>query len=398
MKVDNYQPLNSIRKTKDFELPTAITLKGQEYVVPKNERRKTISYGLIGEPEKLERTAWISQSMAHILNAHRFTGTDVYAKELGNAYRALLKEVSFLVKETLLKDRKGPGFCAFVQANENVPEDCILISKRTYYEFLIPFNGNWTNISEVVVTRYPNLGPQTTSVLKVLIQDFGVGSKKTNEHTAYYQDSFFSSEEAMDGVYLHPKTLKNNFQGDGDGDTLFCVAYKSEGSTFSSIDLTRKAAQEVDLDLATLRKKSDRSAKEPLNTYLPKYFDTTPIGPATYIIRTKLFDKARELIGKVDHPYHKAWEIVSPEAIDDMEFVFDIRKGEFTPEQIEYKLGKISEGMGLIKKRKESGDWFCQTITSATLDDPRGFMSKFPNLQSFVDYIFCQESNVSSKA
>jgi hypothetical protein len=375
-------------------------LANTEVAVPNIFKNKVIAYSYLdieGKPQ-LTRTAWLTQEMAHLLNAQRFETVEenlildsekskqVRKSELYECYRNTLKTVGRLVKDDLLRDRKGPGFMAFVQANENVPQNALLVSDRTYHSCLIPSNSVWEKASSVVVTRFPNLGPHTTKELNLLVQ-------------APFPNIYFPKIEykqgfipIMDCIYLNPETLKEGFQGDGDGDTLFCVLKGLNRPQFVDIDLIRKAGdlRLFDKEFEVMARKGNRQGDKPLSKYLPTYFDNTPIGLATYAIRYQLYKKAKSLQGKVEYPLSVAWEQLAPDAIDLIEFVMDIRKGEWTNQQIKSKLDGIAKIMQEIKVAREGGDWFTQTVTSSSIGSIEAFMAKYPTLQSFINDIFIQ--------
>ena len=408
---NSFRPLTSIRRILDMELPEQIKLTNGVLHIPSRLNRKDISYTYLADENtgksKLTRSCWITQPLSHILNSTRFipggelyqstnpeASKNIYKTELANALSNVYSVINRLVKDELLKDRKGPGFMAFVQSNENVPEDCILISDRTYNSFLLPDSDQWRSASHVVVTRYPNLGPNTTCEVKVLVRGLETGEIKNNEFTRKFADLQLEpeQEEIMDCVYLHPAVLKDMLQGDGDGDTVFCYISRQEGTAFADVNLTRKPGTEAVFaeEMEKLIKKGNRNANVPLSKFLPQYFDKTPIGPATYAIRYQLYLRAKQLKAQGhDSPLHQAWTEIAPNAIELIEFVMDIRKGEYTPEQIQAKLDGIRFWTNKIQEDKER-DWFAKAITASSIPDVAQFLNAFPTLQSFINQVYVQ--------
>ena len=90
----------------------------------------------------------------------------------------------------------------------------------------------------------------------------------------------------------------------------------------------------------------------------------------------------------------EAWKEVAPQAIEMIEFVMDIRKGEWTEAQIETKMNNINNIVQEIQKAKENGNWFARIVTSSNLEDIQGFIRTFSTLQDFVDYATKQQSSL----
>jgi hypothetical protein len=386
-KID-FRPLTSIRRIYDIDIPKKINIRNIEVNVPNSFLSKDISYIVDNTNGKVKgiRTAWINKSLAHFLNAHRFLNTYpfntkdnsyyLYTTELEKAIKEAENYLGNFIKNNVLKDKKGPGFMSFVQSNCNIPEDSILISKRTYSNLCANSKKSWENLSELVVTRFPNLGPNTTIKLKVIISDF-------------YSDG----NQVLDAVYLNNNTLKNCLQGDGDGDTLFCVVSENNGcNVVENFNLTRLPADEnfFDSEFSTLFRKSNRHSNKQLSTYLTNYFNNTPIALATYVIKFNLYNTAKKFKNS-DFPLTEAWNEISQQSIDLIEFVMDIRKGDYTNDQINSKINYINSKMLEIKESKESGNIFTSTVTSKSIDDIPGFLSRFKTLQQFIDEVYLQK-------
>jgi len=410
-----FEPLTSIRRIKDYELPKTIQLAGEDTPIPKRLRRKDISYTYITGPDgavKLTRTCWMTQSLCHLLNAQRFNvdgelydkenphgSLTTYVNELILAKECALSTIARMIKDDVLKDKKGPGFMAFVQSNENVPVGSILITERTLRTFLVPHNKNWKDASKVIVTRFPNLGPNTTIELNLLVQKAPNNSYKENaltEQLKVFLDENIGvledAEDLMDPVFIHPDILKDCLQGDGDGDTVYSVISEQNGLNFTELSLLRNPGEDklFEDEIEKALQKASRYHGKSISNYLPQLFDQSPIGPATYAIRMQVHQLAKSLKGTCDHPMHEAWKQVAPWAIELIEFVMDIRKGDYTTEQIQDNLNQISAWSLAIKKAKEDGCWFAKTVTTNDISSIEDFIETFPTLQDYADTIYVQ--------
>ena len=344
----------------------------------------------------METSQYVKKSLGHLLNAIRIrekhpTG---YRNEIKRCLNEIDSEISSLIIGSVLRQRVRCGAMSFSQANENVPEDGILLDLGTY-EALVAANGRWKNISEVFCTRFPNLGPGTTVRLKVYVNR----EKKSNEFGATVGERCPVLAELLDAVdpenadvsrvgpfNLHPNILLEKMKGDGDGDLVYIGPLKSGKPYFRKIRMVRKPGEFQQEDIDVLFKKASRSDRKDLCGYLERYFDNTPIAAVTYAIKFVLFQMS---LGYSDdiQPMHKAWLRFGPEAIDKTEKVMDIRKGEMSPREILALLRWIYKQSRSIRRAKESGNWFALTVTSAKISKISGFIRRFGTLQEYADYI-----------
>jgi hypothetical protein len=174
-----------------------------------------------------------------------------------------------------------------------------------------------------------------------------------------------------------------------DGDIVYLVSEKRGHPKFKRIDLLREPNEISSKDVETLLSKSSRCKRGDLRDWLPTYFDDVPIGPATYTIRWNLHNMLYQFRDS-DHPMHQAWESIAPESIDLMEFVMDIKKGDWTEEEISRRLRYINSKTKEINTAKKEGDWFAKTITSGHIDDIYGFINTFSTLQEYVNLVTLQ--------
>lgn len=414
--VSEYQPLTSESRVRDFEIPPALIL-GEELVsIPESMRRKDVHF-LLDENGKPIRAAWIHKGLAHILNAFRMTTPDIRRSELERALEAVEDEISSLVKNDLLKNRGGPGAMALVQANENVAEDCIVISWRTY-QALCQHNRRWIETRTVMAERFPNLGPETTRVLKLVINhapSYDATPATSIFHRAPGLAQLFPEllEESRgclenthgicDAFYLHPRTLKDSFEGDGDGDQIFIRARGRGRPQHKKIDMIRQplpldeVMDKSELAFDILERKANKTERGPIEQWLPPLMDDLPIAAATYMIRLMWYTRL-EKYQDTPHPAHFAWKEVAPMAIKIVEFVMDIRKGDWTPEEMEAKVTQINNARLAIREMQEMGNPFACTVTSARVLDVQAFIQSFPTLQSYLNEITGQKyvSNLST--
>lgn len=404
-----YKPLTSETRVEDFAVPSHLHLGGSLIELPNSIIQKDVHF-LINKDGLPVRAAWISQTLAHILNSFRFEDPDIRTSELNKALTAVETSISNIIKYGVLKDKHGPGAMAFCQANENVPKDSIVISARTF-DTLCLKNPKWKYAKTVMAVRFPNLGPGTTQELKLIVNKVeglnllldnlpsnSIGNRisnlgdflKTLEDTT--TPDTIDTTGIVDAFYLHPETLKDGFEGDSDGDQIFIVLEKKGQTTFKYIDMHREAGEIPQSDVDMLFAKADRLDRTNLKTWLPPYFDDVPIGPATYAIRWMLYHQVKRF-RNTDHPMANAWEVVAPYAIQIIEFVMDIRKGEWTEKEIEFKMQNIQNKMSEIRKAKEAGDWFARTVTSSSIAEIPQFIMKFKTLQDYVNSITMQHTN-----
>lgn len=391
-----FTPLTCVNRIEDIELPEFLSLGGRLVRTPKTLRNKDVHY-LINVKGKPIRAAWISKILAHILNSERLEG-EGKSGELTRALESLDDHLMSLIREHVLRDRRGPGAMSFSQSNENVPEDAILLSARTYH-YLCACNPKWKKTKYVLAERFPNLGPETTKRLRLIVnkpssgETFTLRDKIPAEILFLLEDSPEVHCNIMDAFYFHPKTLKDCFQGDGDGDQAFIVIDGIGTPTFQQIDLTRVPASINPEDIKTLLSKCQRVDRSSIQTWLPNYLDDLPIDKATYAIRWKLFNSLSSFKDS-KHPMHSAWQQQAQAAIELIEFVMDVRKGEFSDKEIQTKMDSIEKTMQEIRAAKEKQNWFALTVTSGKTPNMARFIELFPTLKSYLTFITTGKTNV----
>ena len=404
-----YQPLTIETRIEDFDLPKQVQLGGKLVNVPEVFLSKDVHW-LVNWQGKTKKAAWISKVLAHILNSYKQAGQPgVPANEIRRATQALDDSISRLIRNGVLKDKQGPGAMSFSQANENVPVDAVVITERTW-EQLCNYNYKWKNAQEVIVIRFPNLGPGTTCKLRLIIDKEWIPTAPITENSianrapslAEFFDLIGEEEsveteqpEIIDAFYLHPSVLQQQLTGDADGDAIYMVIEKLGRPRFQKIDFTRAPGCIREDHMSTLFKKANRVDRSSLSTWLPPYIDDIPIGQATYAIRWELYKMLKKYKSK-PHPMHEAWAQYSPEAIELIEFVMDIRKNEWTEAQIIQKLKYISSKNKEIAKAREEGNWFAKTVTNNRIEDVRSFVTRFRSLQDYANYITGQQPEVLS--
>ena len=282
---EQYRPLTVETRIQDFELPRQVQLGGKLINVPEIFLSKDIHW-LVDWQGKTQKAAWINKVLAHILNSYKQseTGQPVGAvNEIRRSLEALDTSISRLIRNGVLKDKQGPGAMSFSQANENVPVDSIVITERTW-EQLCNYNYRWKNAEEVMVVRFPNLGPGTTCKLKLIVNKEWIPSKPITENSisnrAPSLTEFFdligeeeavssTQPEVIDAFYLHPSILQQQLCGDSDGDAIYMVIEKQGRTRFQEIDFTRKPGPIREDHMSTLYKKANRIDRSSLSQWLP---------------------------------------------------------------------------------------------------------------------------------
>lgn len=325
---------------------------------------------------------------------------DVKVRELVRCLDAIDLEITKLIKTKIIKGKNKKGFMSFSFANENVKLDSILIDEATFKALCLK-DEKWKTTSHVYCTRYPNLGPRTTKVFRLCVDcdpidnnsaaTNGIGLQGLRSLLEEY--NIKTDEPRINGIYFNPENLKNDLQGDADGDLVYVGRFKHGSPAFSSVS-TEVLPSDVNEDsLNLLISKSRPSLREEnIPSYIDRYSDTPMIGPATYAIRLAAFNAARQYAGEVQ-PMNKGWQEVADWAIDLIEFVMDIRKGEFTKRQIELVMRQITKITRTIRSLQIKGDWFACTVTSGSISNIEGFIRDFKDLQSYADYIQGKEMN-----
>jgi cell fate (sporulation/competence/biofilm development) regulator YmcA (YheA/YmcA/DUF963 family) len=156
--------------------------------------------------------------------------------------------------------------------------------------------------------------------------------------------------------------------------------------------MVRRPGKIDQTDVDKLLKKASRLGDEPISRYLPTYFDDTPIGQATYAIRWRLYETIRRL--KSSRPMNEGWKKISPWALELIEFVMDIRKGESTEFQIQQRIREIKRYSRELAAASKSGNWFAKTVTTGKIEDIEGFLRRFPTLEEFCNHITAQKEDL----
>lgn len=367
------------------ELPEYLTLNGIQIKIPKalSNTSQTIS---LSKEKGVVNSIFIHKTIGHILNSERLEDRGVRIGELKRALEAFDQTVSGFIKDSILKRPYHTSFVAFSQTSENVGTDELLISEETF-NALVGENSAWSKCHSVIVTRYPNLGPNTTISLRLVVD------KNPAPVNSVLSDMLSGlklneSSPRIGCVYLNQSILKDCLEGDADGDMIFMIFEKRGQPLFREVDLSRKQGIINEDDLKTLLRKSKvNRTKDPVE-YLASRIDQVPIGKTTYAIRWKLFFRATKYSMEYQ-PLHKAWKEISPWAIKKVEFAMDIRKGDFTEEEINQNMKAINKISSEISVNKLQGNWFAQTVTSSSIRDVKGFLKRFTTAQEFVNY--CQK-------
>ena len=213
-----YKPISSVNRVEDFEIPDFMPLGGEMVKVPHSMKRKHISY-MLRPTGQVTRTAWIDKALGYIYNSQQLEG-EYKTKELEKALAEVDKTIGSLIKNDLLKGRHR-GAMSFSQACSTVPKDCIVISDRSYKK-LCESSKIWENTSKVSVVRFPNLGPSTTKLLKLVVNREKEPSptclgNRVPALRDLLEETYEEEINLVDAFYLNPDVLKDDLTGDSDG-------------------------------------------------------------------------------------------------------------------------------------------------------------------------------------
>jgi len=410
--LQKFEVVTDVSRIKDIELPEYLDWGVGRVKIPRRMRTKDVHFIMLGNGEII-RACWINRALGLLLNSQRAGLTpETVQTQLGMALHHTDQEISRLIKKDMLTSRKGPGAMSFSQANENVPEDAILISQRTY-DSLCAFNRGWYRTREVMAVRYPNLGPGTTKKLRLIVNGYPPVEQKVQEVEALSptqlgarlpiladmlkameQEPEWSDEGKedttlglIDCFYINPRTLKDSFEGDGDGDLLYICRHTVGKPYFQPTNLLRAPGVEQPEVWEQMWNKANKLERIPLVDYLPKYLDNSIlIALATWAIRWNFFE-VMQLLPPGPDAMKQAWDIVGPDGIKLLEQIMDQRKGEHTQEEILRTVKYLRDVNRAIKKAQERGVWFAKVITTSQVQDPHLFLDAFQTLQQFADYI-----------
>jgi hypothetical protein len=403
--LQKYKIITDINRIVDMEIPDSVEVNGKIVSIPRRLRAKDVHY-IINQNGALIKACWISRALGLFLNSMRpELPADVRCSQLVNTVLAVDTEIGSMIKNDFLVQRRSPGAMSFSQAHEMVPEDCLMISARTY-RALCAFNRGWINTQWLMVVRYPNLGPGTTRKLRLLVndnpprKDAPTPDFKPNQLGARLpmladllrdMDELEEEEAATVGLvdcfYLNPKTLKDSFEGDGDGDLIYCARVGRGRPLFKNLNLVREPGEPDAEVLAKLKSKARRTERGKLDTYLPKYFDSgLLIAQATYATHWEFFgDRLDEPVGP--EAMQRAWDRIGPKSIGRMEFIFDMRKGDHDPDAVDRVVMELAQISKTIKQAQKNNVWFAKIVPTSQVQDIPGLLTAFPTLQQLANYI-----------
>jgi len=217
------ETLTAENRVRDFEIPSHVKINGELIELPKSLTKKDVHF-IYNKDKEVIKAAWINKALASILLAITVESKELREYYFSKATIELDDLISQLIKEEVLRNRKGPGAMSMAQSHEVVPEGSILLSERTY-EQLVKSSPRWKNVTTVTAIRFPNLGPNTTQRLKVIINSDKKPPSLTSIGARFPslaelldpEEKEVVETNILDAFYLNPKDLKDGFQGDGDG-------------------------------------------------------------------------------------------------------------------------------------------------------------------------------------
>lgn len=359
----------------DFEIPEYVFVRGEKIIIPKILKKKSFKDNVIDD--KIVKTCFINPILAYILRASL---TEDTCEDLTLALQFGHLEITKLVKQEYVSGKVQQGFMGLAQTHCNIPEDAICITRRTYEALVEEDRSLWKDLSSCYITRYPNLGPDTTSKLRLLVLE------ETGESLG-----FGSVDGIFDALYIHPETLKNKFEGDADGDILFMAPSENLGVNYFQLKIQRTESESSLKNFEAegknyteeILKKSKRFSRErSLSQHLSECLEPALIGQVTYNTRSAAYLEAKNT-GKT---LKEAWMKVSPEGLRTVETVMDIRKGGMSKKQIDEFTDKVNKDFRNVVNLKKAGDLFHSVVTSATI--PEDFPFRFHSLNDFAKELF----------
>jgi len=352
----------------DIELPTSIRVGTTEFIVPDYLKNKSIQY--VVNKDELLKTCFISPTLGYLLKAQSSQNP---SQDLILAKKFLLYSIQDLVETEYISGKVHHGYMGLAQVNSFLDKDTVAITQRTW-SALTEEDKKWKNCSEVIVVRYPNLGPNTTSIMKLMIiEDSKDGL------------SFGCIDGVLDGVYINPIKLKESFEGDADGDTLFLIPFRHNGVFTSPLKSNRiHDPNLVNSTKEEIKKKFSRGSKEnrKLEDHISICLDPDLIGPATYIVRSRLLRYAQQNKCSLK----EAWMKISPEGLELVESVMDLRKGNMTAQQVDKLVQTIQNEYNLVTTLRNNGDPYHSVITSSVF--PETFPLVYSSIADFAREVF----------
>lgn len=394
------EPLTSIDYVKvtganvivETEIPKIISYDGELVSLPRCFQNKQ-DFVRVSAKGEVTNCSHIHPALGNALNALTLTG-DAKADELTRAIEGIHKEVSTLVKDKFLKGKSRRGAASFSQSSEAVPYDSIVISKDTY-DKLCADNSKWKRTSHVFCVRFPNLGDRTTLVLRLIVDSDPIdqsGTISEREAGSLLRDLMaqFGLEDKAEVPFgcfwMNPRNLKDDLQGDGDGDTVYIAPYQRGFPKFTNVEWDVKPGEVNQDDVDTLFRKAGRTTRTDLKSYIGQYFDTPMIGPCTYMIRFCLRNEALKY-AEDKQPMHRAWQQIGPWGIPRVEICMDFRKGDDPLHVVLETFEEIAQVNNAISQARRNGDWFAKVVTSSAMEDPGDFIMRFEDLGEFADIV-----------
>ena len=265
--VESFVPTTANNRIDEIEIPDEFPFPHGSVKVPDRLKESQRSVRINERGEEV-RTLWISDVIAHIVNAYRMLAHDNFDACLGEMDRAL-KCIDRLIAEHVresLKFRHGEGFMAFVQAHEAVPRNSVVVSRNTI-DLLAKEAKVWRKASEVSTVRFPNLGPSTTMSCKLIVDSNirirgNICDRPQMKVLLELVNQLNEQRKAMDAVYMNPYDLEHNLKGDGDGDLIYLKILSAGKQHRKNVDWMRKPGEISEESVRKMIRKAKRPRDE----------------------------------------------------------------------------------------------------------------------------------------
>lgn len=364
------------------ELPQEVTVEG--HVIDTSAFQDSLPHLLLTTEGTIQKAMWINPLLALLLHYEEAPSRSLVPGILAQ----IDKELSAVIKQTVQRRTKN-GYMAFTQAHEGIGLDSVGVTRRTY-DYLCQISKKWRRTGKVIATRYPNLGPKTSSSLNlVIIEDNDKAIKISDLVDNPFSKIQLEEEEKiehtryLDPLYFHPVTLKENFEGDADSDVMYLQPFRL-GTPLSVKLRADREPDDPSQDLvSTLLEKAKAGTRKDLVKTISTALDETPIGPATYLTRYNLYQQMRKYKNS-QYPMHEAWQEIAMKELENMEFWMDHRKGKFTKQEIEKRYKQVQLGMRKIKKDQRMKKTFASVVPTQSVKNIPTLCRKYNTLKEIL--------------
>jgi hypothetical protein len=364
------------------ELPQEVTVEG--HVIDTSSFQDTLPHLLLTNEGTIQKAMWINPLLALLLRYEEAPSRSLVPGILAQ----IDKELSAVIKQTVQRRTKH-GYMAFTQAHEGIGLDCVGVTRRTY-DYLCQTSKKWKRTGKVIATRYPNLGPKTSSSLSlVIIEDSNYAVKISDlvdnpfSKLQLDQEDKIEHTRYLDPLYFHPTTLKENFEGDADSDVMYLQPFRLGTPLSTKLSASRTPGEPPENLFSTLLDKAKAGERKDLVKCISMALDETPIGPATYLTRSNLYNQMQNHKNS-QYPMHDAWKKIAAQELENMEVWMDVRKGKFSNAEIEKRYKQVLLGMKKIAKAQQRKETFASVVPTQTVKNIPTLCRRYSTLKEIL--------------